>query len=252
MHLLLVVGLKGGVGKTTVATGIARSLAREGDQVGILDLDYRTPNVLEAFKAPSDLLDHSYENNTLIPPTVDGVKLFSMSYIWPEGKSVQVSDEAAMEDVLHLLESDVLAWGELDYLVIDTPPTSTGVVQVALEARNVIGALVVSHASTFSKSDTLRTFDLFREKGVPLFGLVANQVGMHDLDESHMEDLARAFNLPFFIAIPHLRQPDELEVYFDRIIRAVKEVTPIRLELPDYEGEAWEKLQSLTRLLTKK
>ena len=251
MKLLLVVGLKGGVGKTTLSAGIARSMAQLGERVGILDLDYRTPNLLEAFDTSAEL-DHSYEGNLLIPPTVDGVKLFSMSYIWPPGKSVQVVDSDAMDDVLHLLTSGVLAWGNLDYLVVDTPPTSTGVVQVALEAEGVEGAVVVTHASTFSRADTLRTLDLFREKGVPVFGLIANQVGMHNLEEGDMEEIARAFNLPFFLAVPHLRKGESLHPYSDRIVRLVTSVEPVRLELPDLEGPAWQSLKSLTRMLSAK
>jgi len=250
MKLVLSVGLKGGVGKTTVAVGVALALSRAGKKVGLLDLDYRTPNVLEALNGGTPILTQTFMGDILIPPEIRGIKVFSMSFIWPEGKSVMVRDEDAMQDVLNLLTPGVLAWGDMDYLVVDTPPTSTGVVQVALDAVGVAGAMMVTHASTFARADTLRTIDLFREKGVPVLGMVCNQVGLHDLGEHDMQAVAVRFGLPFFVAVPHCSQPAALLPFFDQIAHLVETVTPVQLQPEEIRSEAWTKLLSLTQTLS--
>jgi len=251
MKLILVAGLKGGVGKTTVSTGLAKAMARMGLKVGVLDLDYRTPNVLEAFGASTEIT-HDYETNTLNPPLVDGVKLFSMSYIWPPGKSVQVSDEDAMKDVEHLLTTKVLNWGDLDYLVVDTPPTSVGVVEAAVDAPDLAGALIVSHASIFARADTMRTIDLFREKEVPILGLICNQVGIHDLTAEDMKAVADAVSLPYFFAIPQIPATDQtaFEAKFDQIAAILGDIEPVTLTVESLEDDAWNQLKLVANLLS--
>lgn len=252
MKLVLITGLKGGVGKTTVAIGLARALSSRGYSVGVLDLDYRTPNVPVALDNGQAQLGHSYEGDVLIPPEIDGLRVMSMAYIWPEWKCVQVSDEDAMHDVVHLLQPEILAWGQLDFLVVDTPPTSVGVVQVALEAPGVLGALVVSHASRVARMDTVRTFDLFREKEIPIIGLVCNQVGLHDLAYEDMLELARRFDLPFCVSIPHVKPPAALHVEFGSVADAVLGGKTTILKVQEPEDAPWKTWIALSKSVSGK
>ena len=246
MKIILVTGLKGGVGKTTTSIETARALTRLGYKVGILDLDYRTPNVPIAMDNGVAQLDHTFDGDVLIPPEIEGIRVMSMAYIWPEWKCVQVSDEHAMEDVLHLLSPDVVDWGPIDYLVCDTPPTSTGVVQIALEAEDVVGSLIVSQASRVSRMDTIRTIDLFREKEVPIVGLICNQAGLHDLDEGDIRAIAEQYEIPFFISVPHVGRNDgTLAGYFDQIGEALLKVAPITLKVKELEDTKWRALLTM-------
>ena len=216
--IIPVCSLKGGVGKTTISIGIAKALRDKGYKVGILDLDYRTPNVPVAIDNGVAHLDHTYDGDVLIPPIIEGIRVMSMAYIWPDWKCVQVEDSDAMEDVLHLLTPGIIDWDEIDYLVLDTPPTSTGVVRVALEVKGIVGAIVVTHSSRVSRMDAIRTIDLFAEKEVPIIGLVCNQSVdvdgelRYDLEPADIEHVAIEYGIPYLGSIPHSR--NDLSVYF--------------------------------------
>jgi ATP-binding protein involved in chromosome partitioning len=251
MKIILVTGLKGGVGKTTTSIETARALTRRGYKVGILDLDYRTPNVPIAMDNGVAQLGHTFDGDVLLPPEIEGIRVMSMAYVWPEWKCVQVSDEDAMDDVLHLLSPDVVDWGPIDYLICDTPPTSTGVVQIALEAEDVVGSLIVSHASRVSRMDTVRTIDLFREKEVPIVGLVCNQAGLHDLDSEDIRVVAEQSGIPFFISVPHVGRNDgTLDAYFDQIGEALLNTAPITLKVKEVEDTKWRALLEMFKKLS--
>lgn len=259
MQLILVTGLKGGVGKTTTSVELARALTRAGKRVAILDIDYRTPNVPVAMDAEDTELSHTYEGDVLIPPVIDGIKLMSMAYIWPPGKAVQVKDDDAMEDVRHLLTPGIVNWdhesGPTEYLVVDTPPTSVGVVEVALTAPNVRGAVIVSHASRVSRHDARQTIDLFRESEVPILGMVCNQSVdtrgemRYDLEPRDIEALAAEYGLPYLATVPHTRDRAVMEPCFDAIAQMVLTGATVTLEVPPTEEEPWRRLVSLTRTL---
>mgnify|MGYP001575281573 CR=1 FL=1 len=254
IKIVPVCSLKGGVGKTTISIGLAKALRDKGYSVGILDLDYRTPNIPVALDNGAARLDHTYDGDVLIPPVVEGLRIMSMAYIWPDWKCVQVEDSDAMEDVLHLLTPGIIDWGNIDYLVVDTPPTSTGVVRVALEASGIVGAIVVTHSSRVSRMDAVRTIDLFAEKEVPIIGLVCNQSISedgelrYDLSPDDIKKVAQEYNIPYLGTIPHSR--GDLSSYFSDIADVVLLNSPVTLKIKEPDKEPWSKLLSLTRLLS--
>lgn len=255
---ILSCSLKGGTGKTTVAINTARSLLKQGYKVGILDIDYRTPNVPVALDDGVARLSHTYDGDILIPPVIEGIKVFSMAYIWPDWKCVMVDDNQAMDDVLHLFAAGIIDWGELDYLVIDTPPTSVGVVQIALEADSVVGALIVSHASRVSRMDIIRTLDLFAEKEVPIIGIICNQsVGedgklRYDLSPSDIEAVAKEYGVQYLGSIPHITDPLVLQKCFDSISEKILATEPVTLHMKEVDDKVWKTLKQLSQRLSGK
>ena len=136
--------------------------------------------------------------------------------------------------------------------MVDTPPTSTGVVEIGLRAPGLVGAVIVTHASRVSRMDVLRTFDLFRETGVPIISLVCNQTGLHDLQESDIQELGVQFGIPSFISIPHSKDALELVPFYDRIANAVQELTPVVLKVKQPEDIIWQKLLQMSAALSGK
>lgn len=263
MKVVISSSIKGGVGKTTVAAQTAKALQRRGLQVGVLDLDYRAPCIPIAMDAEDGALTHG-AGDVLVPPVFDGIAIVSMAYIWPPTKCVMVEDNEATEQVLELLTPGIIAWPEgQQYLVVDTPPTSSGIVRVALEAsaNGDTGAILVTHPSRVSRADTLRTFDLFREKEVPVYALVSNQGTdeegrrRYDLIDEEMRFLAAQEGIPIFQAIPHLLISHALGPHFDRLVEAVLGTKPVLLAKIEREvgGKSWDKLAQLSaKLLAKK
>lgn len=256
MKVVLSVGLKGGVGKTTVAINTARALLRREFKVGILDLDYRTPNVPIALTENPAEISHSFNGDKLLPAIIENIKVMSMAYIWPTWKCVTIEDADAMDDVLHLLTPSIIDWGDIDYLILDTPPTSVGVVKVALETPNVLGALIISHSSRVARMDTIRTIDLFAEKRVPIIGMLCNQgideqgTQRYDLLPEDIKKVASEYGIPFLVSIPHIRDYSKLEPYFNQIADAILSGKPVVLSVKEQDDTAWNKLVLLSKRLS--
>ena len=252
MKTILSASVKGGVGKTTVAVGLAQALQRLGFKVGVLDLDYRAPCVPIVLNVEDATLGRT-EGDAMVPVQVDGLHVFSMAFIWPASKCVQVEDNDATADVQQLLTPGVIAWPDLDFLVLDSPPTSSGIVRVALERAEAAAAVIISHPSRVSRADTVRTLDLFAEKQVPVFGLISNQgVDEHgqnrfDLQDQDIMDLAARYNLPWCFCIPHTRT---LAPHFDGLAQCILSTQPVLLAKPkEPKGVAWDRLIAVAQKL---
>ena len=254
MKTILSASVKGGVGKTTVAVGLAQALQRRGFQVGILDLDYRAPCVPIVLNIEDATLART-DTDALVPVQVSGLHVFSMAFIWPASKCIQVEDNEAADDVRQLLTPGIIAWPALDFLVLDSPPTSSGIVRVALEAAADAGAVIVSHPSRVSRADTVRTLDLFAEKQVPVYGMVSNQgldehgQNRFDLQNQDIMDLAAKYNLPWCFYIPHT---GNLAPHFDGLALTLLNTQPVLLPKPkEPKGVAWDRIIAVAQKLTK-
>lgn len=253
MKKILITSLKGGTGKTTTSISLALALRKAQFKVGILDVDYRTPNVPVAMAArglKGAAISHSFDGDVLIPAVAGEIQVMSMAYIWPEHKAIQVAEADAMSDVLHLLSPGVIAWDEgLDYLVIDTPPTSVGVVEAAFKANDVLGAFVVTHASTVSRMDAIRTLDLFREEGVLVLGMVCNQEGLHDLTAEDIQHVADEAGLPICLIVPHDPDLERLVPLFNELVKTVVNEEGVILRKYHPEDGAWQSLLKVMEVL---
>ena len=253
MKAIIIAALKGGVGKTTIAVGLAKALYMMGLRVGILDLDYRNPEVLIALGTANSSLGRT-SSDGLVPPIIEGISVVSMAMIWPPTKAVLVEDENAILDVQQLLTPGVIAWPELDMLVYDSPPTSSGISVVALTSPTVTGAVAVTQPSALSKAALLRTLDLFSEKQIPIYGILSNQ-GMdeegrqrYDLQDQDIIDLAARYGLPWCFCIPHTR---DLTPHFDGLAQCILSTQPVLLAKPkEPQGVAWDKIITLAQKLT--
>lgn len=253
MKTIVIVSVKGGVGKTTVSVGLAKALQRAGHRVGLLDLDYRSPSVPLALGAdPEDRkldLRHGETalGDALIPPEIGGMPVFSMAFIWPAGQAVMVEDDAAAEDVRQVLDGTI-AWPDgLEYLVVDTPPTSSGIVMTALKVGGEVGALVVTIPGALSAAAAARTVDLLTETGVPLYGGVINMVADERLREPDRPFMA---HWPFTVQLQDTRLSAGVgnnDKGFDTLAHFVLSTTPVVLTVKPPEEATWNRLVAALR-----
>ncbi|MGL4648983.1 MAG: P-loop NTPase, partial [Caldilineaceae bacterium] len=111
-NIIAVASGKGGVGKSTVSTNLAVSLALEGATVGVLDADIYGPNIPMMFGLSGK---PRIENGKMVPFTAFGVEVISMGFLMPEGEAV-VWRGPMLHKAIQQLFTDV-RWGELDYLI---------------------------------------------------------------------------------------------------------------------------------------
>ncbi|MDD4639046.1 MAG: P-loop NTPase, partial [Bacteroidales bacterium] len=129
--IIVVASGKGGVGKSTVAAGIAMSLAGEGHSVGLLDADIYGPSVPLMFnlKDKKPFVTEKEGVEYLIPFVKFGIKLMSIGFLIDGKQPVIWRGPLAANGLKQLINNTF--WGNLDYLVIDTPP-GTGDIHITL------------------------------------------------------------------------------------------------------------------------
>lgn len=196
---------KGGVGKSTVAANVAVVLAQSGARVGLLDADIYGPNI------PTMMgVDHlpPVKGDKLIPAIAHGVRLMSIGFlVRPEQPLIWRGP--MLHSAIRQFLTDV-AWGELDYLIIDLPP-GTGDAGLSLaQSMPLSGGVIVTLPQQVSLDDARRGLEMFRQLDVPVLGVVENMSFLELPDGSRMdvfgsgggERLAQESGVPFIGAIP--------------------------------------------------
>lgn len=161
---------KGGVGKTTIAVNLAVALARLGFRTGLLDADVYGPNVpmmMGVSKQPRVV-----ENNRIEPLDSHGVRVMSVGLVSPPGRPMVMRGPLLHKIIRQFLQQ--VAWGELDFLVIDLPPGTGDVVISLVQTVPLTGAVVVSTPSDVSLDDARKAVAMFRQVNVEVLGIVEN------------------------------------------------------------------------------
>lgn len=217
---ILVMSGKGGVGKSTVAAYISLLLSKDGTTVGILDVDLHGPSIprLLGGNPKMDIVDHNAVSPALIN---QNLKAVSLEMVLPDKDAAVIWRGPLKIGAIRQFISDI-EWGDLDYLVVDSPP-GTGdepltVVQTIPDAE----ALIVTTPQEISLADVRKSITFCRQVGVKILGVVENMSGFQCPHCSERIDLfgsgggskmAAQMNVPFLGEIP---MDPKMVVYGDR------------------------------------
>ncbi len=205
---------KGGVGKTTLSVNLAVALAKLGHKVGLLDADVYGPNV--PLMLGTSAQPKAVSNDRIEPILAFGLKVISVGFLNPGDKPIIWRGPMLHQIIRQFLGS--VAWGELDYLVIDLPPGTGDVALSLIQTVPLTGAVVVSTPSDVSLQDGRKAIEMFRQMKVDLVGVVENMSYFvcphcnHEIDifsRGGAERTAQQFGVPFLGSIqldPELRK----------------------------------------------
>lgn len=175
-HVIIVLSGKGGVGKSTVSSNLAISLAKEGYQVGIMDLDITGPNIPKMFHVEDSKLevvdDHLVP--VMYPPSL---KIMSMAFLLPDKDSaIMWRGPVKMSAVRQFIED--VNWGSLDYLVIDMPPgTGDEALSIVQLIPKADGAVIVTTPQDVAVLDARKSVTFALQTHIPVIGIVENMSG---------------------------------------------------------------------------
>jgi len=209
-HKIIVLSGKGGVGKSTVAVNLATSLALEGKRVGLLDVDLHGPTVPQLLGlngAPVVV-----EGETLAPVELgENLKVMSIAFLLGEADSAVVwrgpMKAVAIEQFLGEVE-----WGELDYLVIDSPPgTGDEPLAVCQAIGKMDGAVIVTTPQETALSNVRRSINFCSLLDLKVLGVIENMSGFvcpkcgevtYVFSKGGGEAMAAKAGVPFLARVP--------------------------------------------------
>jgi ATP-binding protein involved in chromosome partitioning len=170
-NVILVMSGKGGVGKSTCAANLALALHRAGARVGLLDADIYGPSVPTMLGVSGH--PHSKDGKSIEPLTRFGMKLMSIGFLIESDKDAIIWRGPMLQGALNQFLGDV-AWGALDYLVLDLPP-GTGDVALTLAQRlKTTGAVIVTTPQEVALQDVYKSVSMCKKLNIPVLGVIEN------------------------------------------------------------------------------
>jgi len=206
----LVLSGKGGVGKSSVAVNLAAWLAKQGAQVGLLDVDIHGPSVpkllnLEGAKprAMGEKIEPVLYNETL--------KVMSVGLLLDNQNEAVIWRGPMKHNVISQFVQDV-QWGDLDYLVVDCPPgTGDEALSTAQVLGSVDGVVIVTTPQEVAVADVRKCLTFCKQLSLPVLGVVENMSGFicpHCQKRTDVfagqggAETADAYGVPFLGSIP--------------------------------------------------
>lgn len=213
-RIILVASGKGGVGKSTVAANLAVALSLEGKKVGLLDADIFGPSIPKLFHAedakPAAIAIDGFD--AIEPIYKFGVKVLSIGFLVAPETALMWRGPMASSALKQILQET--NWGELDYLIIDTPPSTSDIHLTLIQSIKISGVIIVSTPQEISVVDAVKAIEMFRNEkfDIPIYGLIENMAWFTPAElpekkyfifgKNGCVRLAEKYNLPLLAQIP--------------------------------------------------
>jgi Mrp family chromosome partitioning ATPase len=207
---LLVFSGKGGVGKSTVAANLGLALAEKDKQVGLIDVDIHGPNLAKMLGVEGRRFDVTSEKKILPVPVTQNLRLASMSFLLESPDLPVIWRGPLKMKVIQQFLGDV-AWGDLDWLIIDSPPGTGDEPLSIAQLIPATGAVIVTTPQEVSLLDSRKAINFSRKLNLKVVGIIENMSGMDcphcgkhiDLfKEGGGEKTAKEMGVPFLGRVP--------------------------------------------------
>ncbi|MGB4598707.1 MAG: Mrp/NBP35 family ATP-binding protein [Trichlorobacter sp.] len=174
-HKIVVLSGKGGVGKSTVAVNLAMALHLAGNKVGLLDVDIHGPSIPTMLGLEGRQVMEG--NGELLPVDLDGMKVISLGFFLKEQDEAVIWRGPMKTGVITQFIRDV-GWGDLDYLIVDSPPgTGDEPLSVCQTLEGADGAVIVTTPQKVAAVDVRKSISFCRQLNLPVLGVIENMNG---------------------------------------------------------------------------
>ena len=169
-NIIPVASGKGGVGKSTVTANLALALVKAGACVGVMDADVYGPTIptLLGITGQPEL----DEQERILPLAQAGLKVISMGFFMKPEEAVVWRGPMLHKTVQQFLGG--VAWGELDYLLVDTPPGTGDVTLSLCQSIPITGAVIVSTPQDVALNVAQKAIAMFKKLNAPVLGIIEN------------------------------------------------------------------------------
>lgn len=175
-NIVAVASGKGGVGKSTVTSNLAVTLAKMGFKVGILDADIYGPSIPIMFDVEAEKpLAVNVDGKSKMKPVENyGVKILSIGFFTRPDQAVVWRGPMAAKALNQMIFD--AAWGELDFLLLDLPPGTGDIHLSIMQSLPITGAVVVSTPQNVALADAKKGVSMFQQDSinVPVLGIIEN------------------------------------------------------------------------------
>ncbi len=208
-HKVVVLSGKGGVGKSTVAVNLAAALALSGKRVGLLDVDIHGPSIPTLLGLEGERIQG--DEDGMHPIEVGPLKVMSLGFLLQNPDDAVIWRGPMKIGVIQQFIEDVV-WGDLDFLIIDSPPgTGDEPLTICQLIEKLDGAVVVTTPQKVAAVDVRKSITFCRQLQVPVLGVVENMSGFacpkcgeitQILPSGGGQQISETMNVPFLGTIP--------------------------------------------------
>ncbi|PCJ29691.1 MAG: sodium:proton antiporter [Rickettsiales bacterium] len=205
-QVIMVASGKGGVGKSTISALLGSKLAADGMRVGIIDADIYGPSMPNIFNLSGK---PELDGNKMIPLKNHGISINSIGFLTAPSASISWRGPMASKALYQLLS--LTKWGQLDYLIIDTPP-GTGDIHLSLLQNYIIDKVfMITTPQKISEIDVSRAISLYQKFNIPISGIIENMSYYHEpisgkkiklFSGSAGEEISKKHNIPMLAQLP--------------------------------------------------
>ena len=263
-NIVAIASGKGGVGKSTVTSNLAATMAKMGFKVGLLDADIYGPSIPIMYDvADARPLAVNVDGKSKMKPVENyGVKVLSIGFFTQPNQAVIWRGPMAAKALNQMIFD--AAWGELDFLLIDLPPGTGDIHLSIMQALPITGSVVVSTPQNIALADAKKGVAMFQQENinVPVLGIVENMAYFtpdelpdnkyYIFGQEGAKNLAEDLKVPFLGELPLVQSIREagdigrpaamqtgtpIEEAFESITRnVVEEVVKRNTDLPPTEA----------------
>jgi ATP-binding protein involved in chromosome partitioning len=171
-NIIAIASGKGGVGKSTVAINLAKTLSEAGAKVGLLDADIHGPSIPTLLGTQGQ--KPAMEGELMLPIEFNGLKTMSIGYL-VESKQALVWRGPMLSKAISQFCTDV-KWGDLDYLFVDLPPGTGDAHLSIMQHIPLSGVVIVTTPEEVAVADTRKALDMFTNPHLKqeILGVVEN------------------------------------------------------------------------------